>query len=737
MKTIFLLLALAAALLAGAANAQSGEQLLASKGCLGCHGIDEKKMGPALKEAAAKYKGTEAKLIAVLKEGKGHPVKVDATDAELKAMIGYLAGQQAAPTKPAAPRPQAQAAPAKPAAAPAPAAATLDNATCLGCHGNAEFAIPGADGKMRPLHVTKEKFESSVHGKRQCVECHKDVTEIPHRQGAPRKVSCVQCHEALWASAQKENKTRENARLGVVVEQIDKYMHSVHARPNRDDQSRTNATCYNCHEPHYVYPKGSAARTEWRLSIPDACGKCHTQQRAAYATSVHGKEVLEKRNPVAAVCSDCHTTHDIDTPEAAPIRLAITRNCGTCHVENLRTYTETYHGQVNTLGYAHTAKCFDCHGSHAVQRVSNPASTVHPDNRLATCRKCHTDATAGFLTFEPHATSHDFARYPQVWIATKFMIALLIGVFVFFWTHTALWFYREYKDRQQRKDRPHVLADESLPLQGKQYQRFGPVWRLAHLVFALSVMTLVLTGMAVFFADSAWAKVVMAAFGSPQVAALVHRTAAAIMLGIFVVHLVVLAIRIARNWRTFRWFGPESLVPNWEDLKGIIAMFQWFLGRIPRPVFERWTYWEKFDYWAVFWGMAIIGGSGLMLAFPAATAAVLPGWMFNVATIVHGEEAVLAAVFLFTVHFFNNHFRPDKFPLDTVMFTGAVPLEEFRREHALEYRRLLESGQLAKYLVDAPSRPMTLGSRILGFTLLAFGLTLLLLVLAGFVGRGG
>ena len=135
------------------------------------------------------------------------------------------------------------------------------------------------------------------------------------------------------------------------------------------------------------------------------------------------------------------------------------------------------------------------------------------------------------------------------------------------------------------------------------------------------------------------------------------------------------------------------------------------------------------------WAKAIIGGSGAMLSFPNLTASVLPGWVFNVATLVHGEEAVLAAVFLFTVHFFNNHFRPDKYPPpDIVMFTGTVPLEEFRREHALEYRRLVETGQLAKYLVDAPSRPMTLGSRILGVALIVFGLTLLVLVLIGFTG---
>jgi cytochrome b subunit of formate dehydrogenase len=315
------------------------------------------------------------------------------------------------------------------------------------------------------------------------------------------------------------------------------------------------------------------------------------------------------------------------------------------------------------------------------------------------------------------------------------MIALLAGVFLFFWSHTALWFYREYRERQERRTRPHVVTEELPQLQGKQYQRFGPVWRAAHLAFAISVMTLVLTGMSVFFADTGFAKFVIGLFGSPKAAAFAHRTAATVMLGIFFLHLVAVVVRIGGNLRTWDWFGPLSLVPNWQDLKDAVAMFKWFFGLGPRPMFDRWTYWEKFDYWAVFWGMAIIGGSGMMLAFPAATASILPGWMFNVATIIHGEEAILAAVFLFTVHFFNNHFRPDKFPLDTVMFTGAVPLEEFRREHGLEYQRLLKSGELAKHLVDAPSEPMTLGSRILGFSLIAFGLMLLVFVMRGWIGN--
>jgi hypothetical protein len=92
-------------------------------------------------------------------------------------------------------------------------------------------------------------------------------------------------------------------------------------------------------------------------------------------------------------------------------------------------------------------------------------------------------------------------------------------------------------------------------------------------------------------------------------------------------------------------------------------------------------------------------------------------------------------VFLFTVHFFNNHFRPDKLPPpDISMFTGVMSLEEFAREHTLEYGELLKSGRLEEYLVDAPSPRMTLGSKILGIVLLAFGLTLLALVLIGFAG---
>jgi len=155
------------------------------------------------------------------------------------------------------------------------AKAQLANEVCLACHGNEAFGVPGADGRMRSLYVAKEKFDQSVHGSRQCVECHRNITAVPHEK-VEVQVSCVQCHQDLWNAAQKSNKTEEAAKLGEVVQQIERYMKSIHARPNIQDQSRTNATCYNCHDAHYVYPKGSAIRAEWRLNIPNTCGKCHT-----------------------------------------------------------------------------------------------------------------------------------------------------------------------------------------------------------------------------------------------------------------------------------------------------------------------------------------------------------------------------------------------------------------------------------------------------------------------------
>ena len=617
------------------------------------------------------------------------------------------------------------------------AAPKLTSEMCLGCHG-----VEGIVGAVQPSppgsppKVMTDRFLGSVHGKLiNCVDCHTNITKIPHEK-VTVKVSCINCHQSRLDDAKEKNDKEKIETLTRVNDMVGVYLKSIHAQPSTADQSRTNATCYDCHDAHYVYPPGSANYNWWRLNLPYTCGKCHTYELGEYKKSVHGNEVLQQGNPAAPICSDCHNGMNIQNPFLSATQVVITRNCGGCHNEEYSSYLDTYHGQVNRLGFTFTAQCFNCHGSHDIKRVSNPVSPVFPTNRLKTCQQCHTGATRGFITFQPHANTHNFARYPREWLAGKFMLILLAGVFSFFWTHSALWFYRELRDRRQRKNRPHVKL-AGLPSDEPQvyFYRWPLIWRIAHVSFAICTICLVFTGMQLLYSNEWWAPMVSHALGGPKVTGTVHRIAAAGFLGIFFWHISYLLLRLGPKWRTFKIFGSDSMVPGPQDVRDILEMFKWFFGLGPKPSFDRWTYWEKFDYWAPFWGVTIIGSTGAMIWFKEFTATYLPGWVFNLAFIFHGEEAVLAAGFLFTVHFFNEHWRPDKFPLDIRMFTGSMPLEEFKHEKAILYKRLVENKQLDQFLVHEPSQPMTIGSKILGFTLMSCGLILLYMVISGFIGH--
>jgi thiosulfate reductase cytochrome b subunit len=223
------------------------------------------------------------------------------------------------------------------------------------------------------------------------------------------------------------------------------------------------------------------------------------------------------------------------------------------------------------------------------------------------------------------------------------------------------------------------------------------------------------------------------ALGGVTAAGVLHRIFAVIMIAVFVTHIGRLLLRLVRHRDYAVLWGPSSMVPQPKDLADLKGHFLWFLGRGPRPKFERYTYWEKFDYWAVFWGMAIIGGSGLMLWFPEAFAQVIPGWVFNIALLVHGEEALLAVGFIFTIHFFNGHLRPEKFPMDMVIFTGSVTESELRHERPAEYERLAATGELERLVVPPPRRSTWTTGRIIGTTAVSVGLVMVAMIIFALV----
>jgi cytochrome b subunit of formate dehydrogenase len=254
--------------------------------------------------------------------------------------------------------------------------------------------------------------------------------------------------------------------------------------------------------------------------------------------------------------------------------------------------------------------------------------------------------------------------------------------------------------------------------------RFKARERLLHGTLMASFLTLALTGVPLLFAQAPWAGKLARFMGGYSVTGTLHRIAAVTLVSVFLVHVGRLLDRVFIKREYGLLWGPDSLVPQPRDLVQLMQHFRWFAGQGPRPHFDRFTYWEKFDYWAVFWGMAIIGLSGLMLWLPATFARVLPGWVFNIALVVHGEEALMAMVFIFTVHFFNGHLRPDKFPMDTVIFTGRVSVEELRHERPGEYERLQASGKLESLLVGPPSREIVVFGRIVGTIAVTLGLTI-------------
>ncbi len=263
----------------------------------------------------------------------------------------------------------------------------------------------------------------------------------------------------------------------------------------------------------------------------------------------------------------------------------------------------------------------------------------------------------------------------------------------------------------------------------RYYRRFTPIERVMHAALMLTFVGCALSGLPLIYANKAWAASLARILGGFEGAGLIHRICAFVMITVFVSHVVLVFSRAISNKRLLSIFwGPDSMVPQPQDIIDIWRNFKWFVGRGPQPQFDRWTYWEKFDYWAVFWGMFIIGGSGLLLWFPVFFSRILPGWMFNIAALVHGEEALLAVGFIFTFHFFNGHVRPTKFPMDTVIFTGRIPEHELLGERRSQYERLVRENALAAAETTPPTAESQWFGWVVGGTALALGIVAIVLI---------
>ena len=586
----------------------------------------------------------------------------------------------------------------------------IDPATCLECHGDV---------------VSAKDFAASVHGQNACTSCHVEAVNLEaHEEGKiiPGKVDCARCH----------------------AEVVAKFKTSVHFK--------NGITCADCHTDIHT-------TKHWdkdKRVVVEKCTQCHDKENV-YRNSVHGKAVFAG-NQDAAACNDCHGLHAIQNlgdPKSLANRKFHTQVCLKCHANTammkrngvttvaVKTYMESYHGKNYRLGYPdRVAGCADCHTAHDILPVNDPKSSINPANRVKTCQQCHKNATADFVKFYPHGDDTDRAEYPVLFYTFASMSGLLLGTFAVFWVHTLLWMFRGFVENREKKmeligGKQHIIPDGH-----KIYRRFYPRHIFLHFLVITSFLGLALTGLPLKFADQQWAHVMMNFYGGAHNAGLIHRTCAGITFIYFAsaiamsIHFLFFRKDVKGNWIQ-RLFGPDSLCPNFRDIRDVVGMVRWFFFRGPKPTFERWTYWEKFDFIAVFWGMFAIGGSGLMLWFPQFFGSFLPGWMFNVATIIHSDEALLATGFIFSVHFFNTHGRPEKFPMDFVIFNGEITKEEFMEERADQWKRYEADGTLESFVKRRPSRVLyDFVLKGFGWTAVFTGISLLLLMIYAFVFGG-
>ncbi len=283
----------------------------------------------------------------------------------------------------------------------------------------------------------------------------------------------------------------------------------------------------------------------------------------------------------------------------------------------------------------------------------------------------------------------------------------------------------EVLEKPAPRNTPHGEVPE------RQFVRFTRLQRILHICMICSFITLATTGLTLKFSYTKWAALLSHLLGGFESAGNIHRAAAVVMFGVFITHLVDLCRLKKRehiSWRSLV-FGPGSMVPNRRDWDEFVATLKWFIGLGPRPAYGRWTYWEKFDYFAVFWGIAVIGSTGLTLWFPVFFTRFIPGSFLNVATIIHSDEALLATGFIFTVHFFNTHLRPEKFPMDITVFTGRMPLEELKRDKPREYEALVANGTLEDHM-EVAYQPIVIRTiRAFAWVALALGFSIVLWII--------
>jgi len=539
--------------------------------------------------------------------------------------------------------------------------------------------------------------------------------------------------------------------------EVEKNAKSLHFNAGESDPE--TAYCLSCHLPRTgaFRPDGTISRL---VVVPadEHCEGCHYDVAESMSAGVHGG--ADKKPGDHPTCVNCHGGN----PHAIQPTAKITRRdraaiCSGCHSDQSKTaryrvdteavesYERSFHGKaLLVFGKQNSAVCTDCHGYHGVFRSDDPKSPVGKGKISDTCGKCHQGADMNFAMSGANHLSLKIEKTPILKIEEMFFKLLTVGTMAFLILMIALDLRKKVfcsgcRPRAGRAVSLLIsmcfvclvaglgiaLADvngaefawvasagfgvaafvanavrrKPSKRREKLYKRFDVVQRVQHLLLAVSFVVLVLTGMPLRYSDIGWSHYLQVLFGGFDGARVAHRVAALAIILAWVWHTLSLLSRWRKAGFTFSSWTMWPRVKDFADFRDSLA-YSLDLRKQP-PACERFQWREKFDYFAVYWGIPIMVVSGLALWFPVLIGNHLSDLAWGIAHIAHSDEALLALLAILVWHFYNVHFNPDKFPMNPSFITGTLTESEMAHEHPLEKERI---DRRQAEIDEIPKRPV-------------------------------
>ena len=604
------------------------------------------------------------------------------------------------------------------------------NDECLACHSDATLTKE-VNGKQASLFVDESKLKHSVHGNLfTCVDCHTDVKDLAHTT-PPKKITCAQCH----ADSQEA------------------YSHSYHAKTVAAAGGAA-ANCADCHGgAHEILGADDPKSPVNHANIPTTCGRCHGQKFlmesngesaqtfVSYKESVHGL-AIEKGSKKAAVCTDCHGSHEIlaaNDSRSSIYKFNVPQTCGRCHTAVAQTFMQSIHGQGISRGNGLAPVCTDCHGIHSIKAHIDPNSSVSEQNLArTTCARCHEGVR---LSQEFGVAGNRVSTYLDSYhgLASEGGSVVVANCASCHGVHNILpssdphstinranldvtcgkchkgvtqkfTLNKVHMDRGTGTGRSSDMGSTGvrwvrfiyLPLIilviGGMFLHNAIIWRSK----AAARRKMLNPNMVRMTTQQRWQHLVlltsfivlvitgfalkfpdswfaeMLAMGE-RLRSIIHRVAGVVLISAGIYHICYL-IAAREGRKLLRDFapGPKDVFDAWATMRYYLG-----LGGV-KPKFGRFNYAEKAEYWALVWGTGLMGVTGIMLWAKVWFGNLLARWWIDVATSIHFYEAILATLAIIVWHFYQVFFDPDVYPMNWAWWDGKMSVEHYREEHGLD-----------------------------------------------------